>query len=294
MGIRGRTIAHGRAEIGRAILHRRGHRRRHAKQAEQVVVEASLVNVEQAGARSVGRVGGVDAPAGEAPDQPGIDGAENQLAARRPLPRARDVIENPGDFRRRKIGIEPQPGAPPHQAFGAAGGERLADGGGAPVLPDDRRMDRRAARPLPDQRRLALIGDADGGDVRDVDAGPRDRRAAGRDDARPDFFGVVLDMAGRRIMLRDLLLRARHGQKARIEQDGARRGGALIDRQHVFLSHRPLALVAHPAPGHRSWQTSTHCAPTSSARRSASMRTAALIAPAAGTTSPRSRSEASQ
>lgn len=41
-------------------------------------------------------------------------------------------------------------------------------------------------------------------------------------------------------------------------------------------------------------QTSTHFPPTSAAMRSGAMRTAALVAPAAGTTSSKGRSEASQ
>lgn len=42
------------------------------------------------------------------------------------------------------------------------------------------------------------------------------------------------------------------------------------------------------------WQTSTQVAPTSSARRSVPMRTAALVAPAAGNTSAKRRSDRSQ
>ena len=43
--------------------------------------------------------------------------------------------------------------------------EPLAEVGGAPVLPDDRGRDRPPRGAIPDDRRLALVGDADGDDV---------------------------------------------------------------------------------------------------------------------------------
>ena len=57
---------------------------------------------------------------------------------------------------------------------GAVRLQPLAEVGGAAVLPDDRVVDRLAGLAVPDDRRLALVGDADRGDR---------RRAAAR--ARP-------------------------------------------------------------------------------------------------------------
>ena len=59
---------------------------------------------------------------------------------------------------------------------------------------------------------------------------------------------------------------------------------------------RILAKLFHDLPGSagRHSHTSTHAPPTSPAMRSGAMRTAALVAPAAGTTSPKARSETSQ
>ena len=57
--------------------------------------------------------------------------------------------------------------------------QRLAAIGGAAVLPDDGAVDRPAGVALPDQRGLALISDADGGNRRGADAGLADGIAAG-------------------------------------------------------------------------------------------------------------------
>ena len=87
--------------------------------------------------------------------------------------------------------------------------ERVADVGRAPALPDDGEVDGLARRAVPDDRRLALVGDADGGDV--LAARPRRPARAPRHarlDARPDLRGVVLDPAGLREVLRELGRRA--------------------------------------------------------------------------------------
>src|SRR3546814_14982608 len=49
--------------------------------------------------------------------------------------------------------------------FGTLGTQLLAESGGAAVLPDDRLVDGRTGLAVPDHRRLALVGDADGGDL---------------------------------------------------------------------------------------------------------------------------------
>ena len=51
------------------------------------------------------------AAARQAPEQERVDGAEGELAGHRARPRALDVIDEPGDFRGRKVGVEPEPGA---------------------------------------------------------------------------------------------------------------------------------------------------------------------------------------
>ncbi len=95
------------------------------------------------------------------------------------------------------------------------------------------------ARPrVPDHRRLALIGDADGGEAGDA-AGLADDLAAGLERRRPDFGGVMLDPAGSWEMLGQFDLAdgdgtqiarlARRGVRPDLEGDRPRRGGALVD-----------------------------------------------------------------
>ena len=114
-------------------------------------------------------------PAGQAPDQEAVDGAEGQLALRSArAARARDVVQQPGDLGAGEVGIDHQaglvadrdgPGRPRRSSAQAVGG--------APVLPDDGAVDRPTALAVPDQRRLALVGDADARRSRTAPAWPR-------------------------------------------------------------------------------------------------------------------------
>ena len=62
-------------------------------------------------------VGDVRAVAGELPDEPGIDGAERELAALRALARAGNVVEQPRELGAAEIGVDHQPGALADQAL---------------------------------------------------------------------------------------------------------------------------------------------------------------------------------
>ena len=57
---------------------------------------------------------------------------------------------------------------------------------------------------LPQEGRLALVGDADGGDALTGDAGGFQRSSGGVDDTLPDLFRVVLNPARLREMLLEL------------------------------------------------------------------------------------------
>src|SRR5207237_7090423 len=103
--------------------------------------------------------------------------------------------------------------------------QSIAHAGRASILPDDGVADRLTRRAIPDDRRLALIGDADGGDV----SRPHIRlRQHFRGDARlrrPDVARVVLYPARPGEDLRKLLLRDSDDRSLVIEQNraGARR-----------------------------------------------------------------------
>jgi hypothetical protein len=127
---------------------------------KQLVVPLVGVDVEEQRARGVGDVGDVGAVAGELPDEPGVDRAERELAARRALARAGNLVEQPRELGAAEIRVDHEPGALADQAFRADLAQVLAQPGGAPVLPHDRVRDRLAGLPVPDDGRFALVGDA--------------------------------------------------------------------------------------------------------------------------------------
>ena len=57
------------------------HLERHTEQTAHTLVPAAAVGADQAGDRGVARVGDVDGALGEDPGDPGIDGAEAEVAA---------------------------------------------------------------------------------------------------------------------------------------------------------------------------------------------------------------------
>lgn len=143
---------------------------------------------------------------GQLPDQPAIDRAETQLAPFRASAQPIDIVEQPGELGAGEIGIEQQPGFFRERRFEPLRFQRLAQGRGAPILPDDGAMHGAAGRPLPKHDCLALIGDTDRGDVGDGDGGFRERGLHCGDDARPDLVSIVLDPTGIGVVLRKFLL----------------------------------------------------------------------------------------
>jgi hypothetical protein len=89
--------------------HDRGQRRaRHAERLQQRLVPRETPQVHQLRAARVGHVG--DVQPGEVPEQPGVDGAEQQLPRLRARPRARHGVEQPAQLERAEIARERQPG----------------------------------------------------------------------------------------------------------------------------------------------------------------------------------------
>ena len=112
------------------------------------------------------------------------------------------VEQQPLELRRREVRVGDETGALADQLAVDA----RAPVGRAPVLPDDRVGYRLAGLAVPDDRGLALVGDPDPGNVGSGDAGSADGIASGREHARPDLLGIVLDMAGPGKVLGELLL----------------------------------------------------------------------------------------
>ena len=205
---RAEDVGGGDAELARAIDDLGQQRRRHAEQLQQICVPGAFVDVEQQGAAGIGGVARMHLAAGQAPQQEAFDGAGRQRALLRRGPAAGDVVEDPGDLGAGEIGIEQQAGLRRDLVLVAGALQLLAAVGGAAVLPDDGVVDRLAGAAVPHHRGLALVGDADAGQRLGVELGLGQRAAADLDRGRPDLLGVVLDPAGLRKDLRQLLLRA--------------------------------------------------------------------------------------
>ncbi len=110
----------------------------------------------------------------------------------------RPGVEEPAHLGRREVRVEDEPGELAHARLGPGRGESRALGGGAPVLPDDRRGGRAPVRAVERDRRLALVGDPERDGV-----SPRSRAAAATSPSasstrRRISLGVVLDPPGRR------------------------------------------------------------------------------------------------
>ncbi len=198
------------------------------------------MDIEQQRARRIGVVGDVGLSLGHLPDQPAVDGAEQQLATASAFAAAFDVIENPLDLGAGEVGVDHQSGGLADVVFHAVALELVADRRALAALPDDGVVDRTAGYLVPDDGGLALVGDADGGHLLVGDAGLGqgfDEHAAL---GRPDFHGVMLDPARLRVDLRELALGDGHHVGVAVQHDGAGTGGALVEGDDELL-----VLVAH-------------------------------------------------
>ena len=221
------------AKFGGAIVDLGQHRTRDAEESEQLVVPGARIDVEQQRPRGVGGVGDVNLAVGQAPEQKAVDRAEGQVAAFRFSARAGNIVENPGDFGRREIGIEQQAGALGHERLTSALLEFGAKRRRAAVLPDDRIVDRPAGRPAPNERRFALVGDPEPGERARLKAGPGQSLPRCREGGSPERFRIMLDPARLRKDLRELLLRHGDERGVRPKNDRARRGRALVDDENM-------------------------------------------------------------
>jgi hypothetical protein len=164
----------------------------------------------------------VRAAAREPVHQPAVHGPEGHVALLLVLP------HQPLELGGGEIGIRHEAGAGGDEA----GVELAAAIRGAPVLPDDRAMDRLAGLPVPQDRGLALVGDADRRDVAAAHARVAEGFAGGGERDPPDLLGVVLDPAGLRKMLGQLAIAAAENVSAGVEDERGGTGGALIEGEY--------------------------------------------------------------
>src|SRR5688500_15787293 len=99
------------------------------------------------------------------PDEPGIDRSKSEISSFSFFARARNVFQQPAELAPGEIGIDHQTRFLPDEGFESIQFEPVAKRSRAPVLPHDRIGDWLARLSIPDHRSLALVGDADAGDV---------------------------------------------------------------------------------------------------------------------------------
>ncbi len=219
---------------------------RDADQVAQLDVPGQPVDVEEEGPTRVGDVGRVDPAAGQAPEQERIDRPRGQLAPLGPGAEARRRVEDVGDLRAAEVGVQRQAGPLPEQGLVAGATERRARRCGDPALPDDRVGDRPARGALPDDDRLALVRDADRGDVGRIERARGEGLACRLKLRAPDRLGVMGHVPGRREALRELVLGGGAGAALRVEDDRPRRRRPLIERQKVAGRHPRRSAVRLP------------------------------------------------
>ncbi len=164
------------------------------------------MDVEEHGARGVGVVGDVHLATGKFPDQPAVDGAEQQFTLARTLTAAFDVVEDPLELGAGEVRVGNQAGGVADVLLVTIALELLADFGAAAALPDDRVVDRAAGGLVPDHGGFALVGDADGRDLVVMQAGLRQGLDHHGALGGEDFHRVMLDPTGLRVMLCEFAL----------------------------------------------------------------------------------------
>ena len=153
-------------------------------------------------------------------------------------------------FGAREIRIEQEACLSADERFVSRRLQSITGVGSPAILPDDRAMHRPPARALPHQRGLALICNADPGEVTRRYSGSGKRKATCLENGPPEIFGIVLHPAGAGEVLRKFLLPDASDVELGIEHDRSRRGRALVNGEnvgaHVVWSLLPrLSAVAY-------------------------------------------------
>ena len=232
----GHDVARDAAVVARAPANLGHHGTWNIKERQQVVVPIERMDIKECRAAGIGVVGGKDLAAGEVVDEPGIDGAKHEVARRRALACAVNVVENPLHLGGREIRVERKAGAGANQPFCALLDQLVDQRCGATALPHDGVIDGLAAYAVPDHRGLALVGDADGGNAVGVDTALKLDFHHDGDLAGKDRRGVLLYPTGAREAGFDATTRL--GDDAAVLVDDGReyRGGAAVERHDVGTS----------------------------------------------------------
>ena len=191
------------------------------------------MNVVEHGTRGVGGVGGVDCAGGQVPEEPGVDGAEGEIAFVGAGSRSGNVVEEPAEFAGGEVCVDDEAGFVLDGLEVAVAFELVAELGGATVLPDNGVVEGLAGVAVPEEGGFALVGDADGGDVVCNQVGFAKRVMGDLLLRIPDVGGVVFDPAGLGVELGEFLLGDGLDVAVVVEDNGAGTGGALVEGEDV-------------------------------------------------------------
>lgn len=172
---------------------------------------------------------------GQIPDQPGVDGAEGDLPALGTGPQPRHLSQQPGCLRPGEVAGQRQSGGLPEAVLAVRAAQLRAQLRRTGVLPDDRMVHRPAGGPVPQDRGLPLVGDAQRTELIRAQPRLRERARHHRLHLRPDLGCVMLHPARLGEDLPVLTLVDGDDRPAVVEDDAAARRGALIDRGYVLL-----------------------------------------------------------
>ena len=238
--------------------------------------------VHEHGAAGVGDVGDVPPPL-RPPVRFQI--SQDSIVPKRASPRhgrgaqPGDLVEQPAQPRRGEVAGHRQPGDRGDLRRGVR--EVGDDACGAGVLPGDRVGERATGVPVPDDRGLPLVGDADRDDVRGREACGAQRLGDHPQHVAPDLRGVVLDVARRGWNCRCSSWPTPRHAAGVVEQEAAGGARALVDRGDHPFRHvdrpwpmAPAAASSSSASRGRSaaarseaaprWGRGCRCAPTTS------------------------------
>ena len=172
---------------------------------------------------------------GQLPNQPSLDGAEQELAGFCLLSGARDIFENPAQLRAAEIGIDQKSCLLTNHIAVPGRFQLIAVLRGTAALPHNRVADRNAGFFIPNHRRLSLIGNADGFNVFVCAVDLKQRLLRHAHLRRPNFHRIMLDPPCPRIDLRKFLLRDTDHIAFAVVQNTAGARRSLIQCHDIFF-----------------------------------------------------------
>ncbi len=177
------------------------------------------------------------------PQQPRIDGAEQQIPALGAGAQVTIVVQQPTQLRSGEVRRERQTATREQNLVVEFGRDGRQQTRGPVVLPHDRAVRGLAGVAVPHDGGLALVGDAERHDLARFDVGVGEGL---RDDPAhdlPDLGRVVLDPARPRVVLAVFALRDRDQPAVVVVDDAAGGGRSLVERGDVALGHTSFRIT---------------------------------------------------